>query len=174
MTYFLFMILILHKCQYLMKYWTEFSHIQSEWSANGVVSNLCHFFFSQIDKLKNGCLCLSTKNSENIKQTVSHEISNRFCQNVSYWCFPRVPNVKAQSRCDIAFRGILIIFIKSTYSYLTNMTWSSLIYTQVCLLWTPCLLAHMSNFHEKKKKRKNAMSKLLLSLPLLLLSRPLL
>ena len=40
MTYFLFTFPILPKCQYLMKCWTEFSHVQSEWFANGVASNL--------------------------------------------------------------------------------------------------------------------------------------
>ena len=41
MTFFLFTSPILPKCRYLMKHWTEFSHIQSECSATGALSNLC-------------------------------------------------------------------------------------------------------------------------------------
>ena len=79
MTYFLFTCPVLPKCQYLMKYRTEFSHVQSEWSANGVVPNLS--FFSQIDHPKWLPLPL-LKIVKNIKRTVSHELPNGFCQNM--------------------------------------------------------------------------------------------
>ena len=49
--------------------------------ANGVVSNLCHFFHKLT--IQNGCLWI-TRNSENIKQTISHELLNGFCQNVCH------------------------------------------------------------------------------------------
>ena len=47
-----------------------------------------------------------TKNSENIKQTISHELPNGFSQNVCH----TDAFIEAQSRCDIAFRGILVYF----------------------------------------------------------------
>ena len=40
------------------------------------------FFSSQIDP-QNGCLCLNL-NSETMKWTISHELPNRFCQNMCH------------------------------------------------------------------------------------------
>ena len=132
-----------------MKCWTEFSHIQSELSANGVVSNLCDW------AIRNGRRLLLKvvktwnwqfrRTSEWIQTNIvshksSHEaitifsqidhpkllplpllkiakIWNRrylmiypmdFAKYVSYWCFHWILKVEVQSRCDIAFRRILV------------------------------------------------------------------
>ena len=80
MTHFLCTSPILLKCQYLMKCWTEFSHIQSEWSANGVVSNVT-FYTNWSSKMAASAV---TKNSKNILQTISHELPKGFCQNMCH------------------------------------------------------------------------------------------
>ena len=98
---------ILPKCQYLMKCWTEFGDIQSVWSANGVVSNLCDWatqdgrrllfihenensqeplnefilvfchirmMWEAITIFHKLAASAITKNSEIMKQTISHEL----------------------------------------------------------------------------------------------------
>ena len=69
------------KCQYLIKCWTEFSYVQSEWSAKGVASNLCHFFHQLTSKMAASAI---TKNSKNIKKTISHELPYRSYQNMCH------------------------------------------------------------------------------------------
>ena len=66
MTFFLFTCPILPKCQYLMKCWTEFSHVQSEWSANGVVQI---YVTGQSDSPR-WPLAVVAKNSKNMKMTI--------------------------------------------------------------------------------------------------------
>ena len=82
MTYFLFTSPILLKYQYFMKCWTEFSQVQSEWSANGVVLNSCHFLFTNWPPRM--AASAVNNNSENIKQTISHELLKGVCQNMCH------------------------------------------------------------------------------------------
>ena len=63
---------------------TEFSHVESDLSANAVVSNLCHFFHKLTIQMAAFAV---SKNSENIKQTISRdirELPNQFCQNMRH------------------------------------------------------------------------------------------
>ena len=52
-----------------------------------------------------------TENSKNIKQTISHELPNGFCQNMCH----TDANVKAHSRCDIAFCGLLVFICQRVW-----------------------------------------------------------
>ena len=58
-----------------------------------------------------------TKNSENIKQTISHELPNGCCQNMCY----SEAFIEFLSRCDIAFRGILVTVEKSFLKELSSI-----------------------------------------------------
>ena len=49
-----------------------------------------------------------TKNFDNIKQTLSHELPKGFCQNMCH-TDAFVEFLEADSRCDIAFCGILVL-----------------------------------------------------------------
>ena len=54
-------------------------------------------------------ICI-TENTKNMKQTISHEQPNGFCQIDAV-----ILSVKAQSRCDVAFCGIhmAVLFVKN-------------------------------------------------------------
>ena len=56
MTYFLFTSTILLKRQYLMKCWTEFSHIQSEYDLQMELFQIYVTFFHKMT-IQNGRLC---------------------------------------------------------------------------------------------------------------------
>ena len=112
MTYFLFTSLILLKCQYFMKCWTEFSHVQSEWSANGFVPFMS--LFTQIDHPK--CLPLP------LPKIAKYETDNISWTKIAKIChtdaFIELLIRRHKAGFDIAFRGILVLYIYYYWRYL--------------------------------------------------------
>ena len=112
MTYFLFKSVILLKCQYFMKCWTEFSHVQSEWSANGYVPFMS--LFTQIDHPK--CLPLPLPKIAKYKtDNISWTKIAKICHTDA---FIELLIRRHKAGFDIAFRGILVLYICYYWRYL--------------------------------------------------------